>query len=406
MVQVQCYSDDLDSVQQKNGKWVVKASNLTNFTPTEASSYDYSWTVPSELWNTSKTNSSVNFAWIDVDTNPTGSQPSIGALAAIPWRYGNDTASTQKKILVACIVDARWAAAQVSYDPTTSSQISSNLSDPRTIFEDQSATSLKYGIGSPIRITSDWALLLNAPGQSARDKNKKSSSQEESLLANVTAIEKALINYVVYGNTMETFWGTFDSPKVTSDLEVYKLDISQTVAEILGFIVADGMALATSYTDDYIILNYSNASFVNAAHLNSQTGFSRSTFPYAVSQFVDGTMITLEVQQYGWGYGLGKVIYFDIAILYVHAVLVIIYVFYRFAWYFQGRQTHYSAWSDSAELTKLAMTSTNSEAMRSSHSWQQKIRIRYNGSHKLEVLAGDPVDDGEKNITDTANVRP
>lgn len=91
------------------------------------------WPVDPSLWNFTRPMNATNFTWIDVSSYSDGDGASLGALVTLPT-LANDYARTtstywdasQQSWLVPCLINAKWAAANLQYVPNDSNQIIQN----------------------------------------------------------------------------------------------------------------------------------------------------------------------------------------------------------------------------------------------------------------------------------------
>jgi len=122
LVQVQCGAVGYDTAPQELHFTVA---NITNFTTSGSSLYssDATWIVPDEIWNVTRLDTTANFTWIDMGSSgETGWRPSGGALVTVPYNpnmFVDGADSVQSRLLIPCMIDARWAAADVRFDPTS-----------------------------------------------------------------------------------------------------------------------------------------------------------------------------------------------------------------------------------------------------------------------------------------------
>ena len=173
VVQVQC--DMLDYQDARAGNVTVEwpTSALNNFS--KAAYPKAGWKVDQNLWNFERPLNMSNFTWVDFSTPDKGA--SLGAMVTLPHMvYDGVTEgpsgnlifedATQRSLLIPCTIDARWAATDLTCDPTNGNQIGTNLTDPSIFARRDTASDQmeELHVLPAALIDLTWAAMLDAPG--------------------------------------------------------------------------------------------------------------------------------------------------------------------------------------------------------------------------------------------------
>lgn len=332
LVQVKCYGYDYESFSHENDNYYMyfQTDGLVNFTDSCAKPYENkTWFVPPDAWNFTHSLYNIGFTWttpINTKTESNdfvkGISPSLGAVFMLPYAVSNDDGTfTQKSAFVPCLVDARWAAASVTYDPTFGQLVSSNLSNATTILsspKNKCEPRSKWGIGDPIHIDESWANYLNPANvtfESAVFGSEQPSSIEFILQSYMSVFPPTAlddVDHIDTNGTVTFYNGTTDdlsevtvigfsgSPGPLYTNTTWWENTEQTLATLLSLIVADGIANAAVnswlwepnwadghgnvYMEDLMGVNISAST--TAADLESYW------------------RLELSVQRYGYGYGV------------------------------------------------------------------------------------------------------
>ncbi|KAI0127062.1 hypothetical protein BJ170DRAFT_630925 [Xylariales sp. AK1849] len=409
VVQVQCNPFDL--YEARNGEVDVTF-------PTKLFS-DYVVTdnktgppVPREYWDFSSQYNVTNFTWVDLQSVGWKDQTlsaSIGALASVPYRNGEgsgeDVVRTQDTLLVACVLDARWAATEVTYDPTQDDTVNTNITDA-TLFKGATHDKdlrARYGLTNLITIDPAWAEMLNVPGITAQSKGGE--------ILEVPAIEAILLPFVTNGteklaphggtvdDQVETEYRAFQPPTWDPKND-YDENTAETIATILSLAVADGLSRATYNLYNYdMVFDNSNKANYTMVNLLTQAG-EAVIEPWYSSEdelSLDAWLpLTFTVKRYGWGYGTHtKTAKFAISVLLLHAAIAITYILYGlFHWAFSRWSS--SAWGEVGEIFALAMLSSEPKALRGAgagidawDTWKLDVMVRERGTERVELVFGD-----------------
>jgi hypothetical protein len=274
-----------------------------------------------------------NFTWVDrshLQIEGQMSDASIGAVAAIRSGIGGNLKDGMdfKVMFINCVIDARWAATQIIYDPSNSDLVLSNITDASlfngTTFSKEMRA--RYGIGDPIYIKPGWADLLNAP-------------VVNNLGQWFPAVQSYLENFPDISNVM--------TPATRNDL-------NSQFAKFISLTIADGLSrVATSPDDKLLGALWSGDKDLVTFDLDG----ARS--PSAATNRLDGaTQAVFKVRRYGWGYGVQtKTAKFAASILLIHAVIALSYMLFMFI--------HWSlytvisrSWKNMDQLFALAVVSS------------------------------------------------
>ncbi|KAL7900488.1 hypothetical protein HDV63DRAFT_368872 [Trichoderma sp. SZMC 28014] len=396
LVQVQCHA----VVANKSSTVSFFTDNLTNYSDSGTIRYDaqMSWPVPDKAWNFhSFSNSSINLTWVDLSQGQNGQttnmwRPSIGAVVRVPGYVGKQLTF----YTIPCIIDARWAASSISYQPTMSNIVISNLSSPASLaLSPNGAVSAseaarakaisrqQLGIGDAIQIGPEWAAALNAPGYTSR------------VWVNVSSIEAMLSNYIY---ATRDIWDVAFTVGITNytfvnDTTQLLQAAENTTATILSLVMADGLSRYSDNVWDMLVLNTTGDGNVTWTLLDTDYYPDTSSKASLMERF---TTMTVQIQRYGWGYGWSIVIVLDVIVLFIHIFMVAAYTGHHILLRFRGRWWATTAWNDAVELLILAWDSAPTEAFREAEDvksslWAQNIRVRERGGgdgDAMELVAG------------------
>lgn len=251
-------------------------------------------------------------------------------------------------MLLACVLDARWAATDISYDPGSSDTVASNISDVSLFTGAARDTSmrLRYGMGDPIYVPTDWADLLNAY-IAPEGFGEKWPSAFQNYLSKIT-----------------------DEKNVTTE-----------VAKFLSLTLVDGLSRVGSKDDEaFWAMVWDPSTFDWTISDLSGKGFF-TTLNDTVRQA--GNTVTFKVMRYGWGYGIRtKTARFAISILFIHAIFAVLYTIFTIGHWYIYRWSSRS-WRNMEQLFALAMVSSQPSSLRGVSAgvatwdtWKLKVAIR------------------------------
>ncbi|KAI0543231.1 hypothetical protein GGR58DRAFT_451199 [Xylaria digitata] len=396
LVQVQCQSYSL-GVAIKNGVDLnfETGAMIDGFSKSESNSYSgVTWQVPDEAWNYFRPQpwNMTNVTWVDTSevkgTQGEALHSSLAAVVTVPavWsRMGSNGTSgyDQGSVVTPCVIDARWATTDVSFDitePGLRTGLTDWLDKANLTAEDVNVKSSlsKWDIGEPISISLDWARYIN---------DLENSGVIELILQQfVTPFsddEPDLLSFVPTSSNSEETWTT-----------VY----ANGIAIVLSTMVADWIsrtALAgTNFTTVLSRPEDGNVDTINLLNQKTASGFANMP----LSSFTDQTEIVYAVERYGWGYGLNsKTIWFSILTLLIHVVLVVAYFVYSFVFWCRATGWTSKSWGTIGEILALAVSSPPADELRNSGAgidnsatWMTTLRLREAGSDsdKLELVVG------------------
>lgn len=406
VVQVQCSHASLRDARAGKANVTFPTSLLTNFTPNVNGTGPL---VPPKYWDFDQNYTLTSFSWVDLGGVKSAGQSvsaSIGALASVPY-YNNKT-SVQEKLLVPCIIDARWAATKVTHDPTKDDTLVTNITSGAMFFGsvNDTARRAQYGVGDLVHISTEWADLLNVNG---------TIGHAEWGVIEVPAIEAIMyqfINNVTGTPTTKTTnsSGTtvprdFRPPLLPSldPTDDSDRNSAETIGIVLSMVVADGLSRVSYGLYPYnLTLDDKHGDRLEMVNLFKQAGDESNTGHIAISQDelneADPVAITFMVQRYGWGYGWHtKTAKFAISVLLLHAAIAMCYVIYGFVHWMLNRWSIHT-WEEVGELLALAMLSSEPRPLRGAgagiskwDTWKLDVMVRVSEKHKnkVELVFGD-----------------
>ena len=409
LVQVQCNVIHYEDARAGNVSVTFPTDGLNNFTtspyPTEGPQVNQS------LYDFSRPLNTKNFTWADLAYfgNSTIGAPSLGALVTLPYEYIDPSNMTyQKSLLVPCTVDARWAASELSYDPTNGNTVSTNLTDPK-IFARQYTPSDQLNLWTltetPIYISPAWAAMLNVPGILANDWSK----QED----NTTMILALLDAFISEDTKNGSNFTNFLAP--SSIMDEFDQTVMRTVSTVLSMVIADGLSRSVYGSTAPLVIINDDPSNTTVVGLGEQAG-ARYNVPEqdntlnlkAVKSAL--TYVTYSIKRYGYGYGwnASKTVKFGLAVLLLHAALAIIFMWYRTCCAVSKRRRWSSeAWGEVGELIALALVSSDvgprkrlkgvSGGVKEKSTWSQYVRVRERGHSGLEMVVEPLPGSGDDN---------
>lgn len=408
VVQVQCawfnYSEAIKSPGPDDPVVSLPLDVLDNSTGLRTS---IAWPVHPSLWNFTRPMNATNFTWIDVSSYSNGDGPgaSLGALITLPaiavdgarrkdtfWDF------SQQSWLIPCLVNAKWAAAKIQYEPRNSNQIIQNITDPATmrVGDGKNVTKASrqpWGLSETIHISPEWAALLNVAGIAS------AFASGESL--NATMMEALLSQFVVRDKNpiyspymaLNASFTTFAPPET-----------SNVVPATIAAVVAEGLSRqAYNWTRPFIVLDEgpNNSSFTR---LTKQKGWQKSAlvvtnrslaaFDAEISGF---TLVDFTIERYGYGYGYrdSVTVAFGLSVLLTHAVVALAYMLYSIHHRLVGAGFTSNAWGEMGEMLALALQSERARELQnvgggvvSKSTWKLRVRVRERAGDGLELVVG------------------
>ncbi len=305
---------------------------------------------------------------------------------------------------VPCLIDARWAATKVTFDPNNDDIVTSNLTSlPAFDFLKEGDAKFgkadrdKLGISLAVKVTREWIATLDPPTFTRLPNNSTVDSRA------VAALFTPFLDIPIDSNVTSFF-----PPRLSVDTgddadtitKKFQGTASETLAAVLSMAVADGMS-RSNYRD--IGLYISNGTIVppdgdiTADSLQQQAAsyikFNNTISPDNLKR-VASYQFTNE--RYGWGYAFqSSTVLFAVSILMIHAGLLVVYIAYLivFRWGLNGWMSE--AWADLGELLTLALLSREPTLLENTgvnvdiwKTWRYTIRVREREGDRVEMLVG------------------
>jgi len=389
VVYVTCHTQLWDGAG-KNVSFPPIGSPWTNDTMYEKSPYVLD--PRSEILN-NLPSVNTSFSWFK-DTRA-DAPSSLLALSIVPVLTGNTTATNQQgSAVVPCSIDARWSASEVSYQPSNSSYVSSNLSDSFFPVNDRNHPEdfrRKYGISEkPLDLQLDWAQLLDFTGTSNWSLGANTTTMNFLLSIPVTQLGEPNNNVI-----------TWQVPNVTSmDLDGA---IEEALSRLIGAVIADGLARTGV---DISGPSIEENSTPTQRHFTPLTSFLLPNYNYinsSDSNFLNSMFhFDYKVDRYGYGYAIrNTATRAAIACLLFYSVLILVHMLYILSAKLTRRYYGGTSWSDILSLVALAMNSAPTEKLYGTavgvderRTWFSTVRVREVGNSHLELVFSG-ADEGE-----------
>ncbi|KAI1347652.1 hypothetical protein F5Y01DRAFT_329298 [Xylaria sp. FL0043] len=411
LVQVQCQAYDFGNSRIGHSPLMFDTTAMID----DFSEYGFNaysskhWIVPDDAWNYTRPQpwNNTNITWIDT-SRVKGAEgwvlpSSLAAVVTVPVLYTYNLANgtnidQQGSITSPCIIDARWATTDVTFD-TSENVVRTSLTDwlnsanLLTGKVDLKAKLSKWKISDPISISPDWADKLNSPqaGMVATS-DTQSSFFVETILQEFVSAETTDDGTEIQGFVPSAANGQWPLKDAANDIAV-----------VLSTIMADWIARSTfAGTNLTTVISAENNNKKDGGNvstvdlLSQRTAQTFGTSP--MTAFDDQTRVVFTVQRYGWGYGLRtETIWFSVIILLIHVVLVVVYTGYSFAFWVREKGWNSNAWGTIGELLALAVLSPPAEELkntgagiRNSKTWMTTLRVREAKADaaQLELVVG------------------
>lgn len=415
VVQVECasfdYSDAIKSPGPNNPVVSFPLDVLDNYTEISTS---IAWPVDPSHWNFTRPMNATNFTWIDISSYSDGEGPraSLGALITLPIVVGdyatkNDTFwdISQQSRLYPCLINAKWAAAKIQYEPNRSNEIIQNITNPGLsgvgdVTNVTKASKQPLGLSDTIHISPEWAALLNVAGIAS------ASASGESL--NVTMMEALLSQFIISDIDRSNSPHMVLGSKFTHFITPPTGDV---LPAMIAAVVAEGLSRqAYNWTEPYLMFD-DGPNNTRYTRLTQQYGWSSSVLAVmnksltAFDTEFDGsfTRITFTIEQYGYGYGYrgSSTVQFALAVLLTHAAVAIGYILYSIHHRVIGAGFTSSAWGEMGEMLALALHSGRARELQNvgggveaKSTWKMKVRVREREGDRLELVVGREYLDG------------
>ena len=408
VVQVQCgtfnYSDAIKSPGPENTVVSFPLDVLDNYTGISTS---FAWPVDPLLWNFTRPMNATNFTWVDVSSYSDGDGPgaSLGALITLPSLAVDDAGQSdsfwdvsQQSLLIPCLINAKWAAAKIQYEPKNINQVIQNITEPGNfrVGDGRNVTKASrqsWGLSETIHISPEWAALLNVAGIA--------STSTLGEIQNTTMME-ALLNQFVISDTNLVY-----SPYMAVGAKFTTFAPPQTynvLPATIAAVVAEGLSRqAYNRTKPYLVFDEGpiNTTFTS---LNNQKGWNSSGLAITNMSMTafealadsDSTPVDFRIERYGYGYGYQDgTVMFGLVVLLTHAAVAIGYISYSILHRLFGAGFISSAWGDMGEMLALALHSDRARELQNvgggvdeSSTWKVRVRVRERSEDRLELVVG------------------
>lgn len=408
VVQVECawfnYSDAIKSPAPDNPVVTFPLDVLDNYTRARTS---IAWPVNPSLWNFTRPMNATNFTWVDVSSYSDGDGPgaSLGALITLPTfavdgARRNDTFwdFSQQSFLIPCLINAKWAAAKIQYEPKVNNQIIQNITNPMAlgVGDGQNVTKASrqpWGLSDTIHISPEWAALLNVAGIPSA-----SASGE---ISNATMMESLLGQFVISDNN------SIESPymAVGARFSTFAPPVYNVLPATIAAVVAEGLSRQVyNQTQPYLVFEGRNNT--RFKRLTQQQGWSPSRMAdtnmtlttFDTEMATSATQIGLIIERYGYGYGFkgSATVAFALGVLLAHAVVAIGYILFSSYHRVFGTGFTSSAWGEMGEMLALALHSGRAHELHNvgggvelESTWKMRVRVRERGvGDRLELVVG------------------
>ncbi|ORY61719.1 uncharacterized protein BCR38DRAFT_411565 [Pseudomassariella vexata] len=410
IVQVQCTTYDAWDLQNKSQSLKFQTNLLHNATGSLRNPYgeDNGWKVDDALWNFQYKVNTMDFQWIDVSNLPTRSggpvHSTIGALATLPIvrpigkSDAEGTPLYESRIaLVPCMIDARWAATQLSYDPKNGMVVEHNLTTIASFLDADPYTPehrVQYGLSDTLAMDPEWAALLNGWGYANWTLNSLPYS-------NFSAVANLLVQFISDSdrNPLEMSTSYSFTPRLDYTEMEYYANISSTVAGVVSMVVADGLAreqapgtitaLKPQHEDE------NGVEMFEAINLQYQAGGEKMpVYNQTASDASTMVSINYDVQRWGYGYGLrSQTMLFAVVVLLLHVGLCVGYSLQAFFFWVTSTGFTSHSWKDIGDIVALALVSREpiefrnaAAGIKNNKIWLTKMNVRERDSCEIELV--------------------
>lgn len=348
LVQISCNGFDYNAARSQNTTvppWITTA-NFDTWSATTPANV----TIDESLWNFDHPTTVTNFTWFDP-----GSNISLGALITLPYRLLDPASglTSTESMLLACAVDARWTDAETWFLPGMSDYVQSYFP------VDQ--------ISPSISIEAGWADALNLPFPYASNGTGEDPLFIDSLFSLWVG------NDTADGSVPGLSAGEY-APWVSANPNETAIETWATFGPtILGMVLADGLARinyisadATSATDIFILASSTESSETSLLQsiLYQNTLAIPNVTVTSAQLSADYTAFTIDVWQYGYGYGIPTATWITgVVILLLHALFAVSFIVVQICLFARKDGRHrFSSWEAAYQLLMLAFHSKSNMA--------------------------------------------
>ncbi|KAI1327919.1 hypothetical protein F5Y16DRAFT_420293 [Xylariaceae sp. FL0255] len=387
LVQVQCDAWDYQYAMKTYTDLEFATNNIFDFSAynppdnfTSLNGSTSTWLVPREAWQTPFAGSNVVLRWVDAGSVRNKEDQTLNSSLAVVINvptygdYDTNQHDTQESLIVPCVVDARWAFTETSFDPINSQYVETTLTDalygstsrntnPVSIYGALDQLARNGSISGPISLSSEWAAALNSP----------KSNTSFPVVGFVEDILRQAVGYKNSNHSLKEFLTV--SPNKTIGA------VDDEIALTMSSVIADWLSRSTLANTNFTVVTSQTGDDVSLTNL---VGQDMGNFTIQSSALDQQTEIRFYVQRYGysWGYRSYTTI-FSIAFLLLHVLLVIVYFTYSSIFFFSRKGWTSTAWDNVAQLMTLAILSPPAPELRncgagveSASTWNTTFRIR------------------------------
>lgn len=334
----------------------------------------------------SLSNNETRFSWLK-DTREDSSS-SLLAVAIYPTATKNDTHEIyQGWIVVACSVDARWAANTAMYQPKNGTLAISNISNSvletlgQQNSEDSKEKRTNLGISEkPVDIPLDWGSLLNGNHSVTLDEGDGNVTTFPAMEYILSMTQDSYDN----SSNITTFLSLNTTDSSLSD------EIVGTTSILLGAILADGIANTGASAGSWYAAENTNKT-VNKRY---KATFLSIFTNYYYTDELPGYSIRIEADRYGYGWTLraGKTFFFAISCLLFYAMVVFFHIGFIIFDILTNRYLYGECWENVGDLIALATNSRptprlygTSAGIDRRETWRDIVKVRECEENHLEL---------------------
>ncbi|KAF7945440.1 hypothetical protein EAE96_010214 [Botrytis aclada] len=327
-------------------------------------------------------------SWVNLhDYNDSAS---IGAVLKLP----NIDNNIGQNFIVPCAVDARWIAAELSIEPTTSQSVFDNFgslgafSDLGALISDVNgnrSSGLASVVSDMIKIDLEWAQHINlvTPIDHKHPSSVDIRTNSTIDMPNATSIEVMLEQRLLHIGQFLNISTSFDAPDLFND-STPETTVRAFISVFLGILITDALARYT-HGDMFTMSVRSEPDANTCTRMASVFGYHTIELP---CDDPHTSSWKFDLWRRGYSYGTkNSTTRLVLAALLTHTLMAPVFIVYLC---FAGWTTH--SWGSIGELVALALISRRTKGFRGtdagiSHAetWAQNVRIVEAGNGGLEM---------------------